>query len=117
MLANETFSYLEGYDYGMCLKVSYYSTKENTPPYILTDAKSICYTITNSKGLGEIRLMNDIEEIRRAYVQKSNNVRWLQSEDNWAGLFTRPVIWNMIVGAMVSGTLKSNTAEWMWCEE
>lgn len=39
----------------------------NLPLYIFTESKSIFDTITASKHLKELRLMNDMSEIRCAY--------------------------------------------------
>lgn len=74
------------------------------PLDMLTDSKSIFNTVITSRRLREIRLMNNIAEIRRAYITtKINNVEWVRSEHNYATPFTRYGKQAMIVSAMESG--------------
>lgn len=59
-------------------------------PYIFTNAKSIFDTITASKRLRELRMMNKITDGRRAYKQDNiRNVFWVRSQQNIADSFTQ----------------------------
>ena len=60
------------------------------PLFIFTDGKCIFDTITASKHRRELRLMNDISKIRRAYRRNEiSNVAWVRSKQNRADNLTR----------------------------
>jgi len=58
MLAVETYAFSHGFDYGISLRMLLKSMKLDIPLYIFTDSKCIFDTITSSKRLRELRLMN-----------------------------------------------------------
>lgn len=118
MLAGETYGFSSGYDYGMTLKLLFQSMNKKIPLFILTDTKSIFDTLTTSRRLRELRLMNDISEIRRAYrTQEIDNVGWLRPEHNYADPFTRRGRRDMIVDAMKSGRLNIKIEKWIYRED
>ena len=92
--------------------------KKVIPLFVLTDSKSIFDTITTSKRLSELRLMNDIAEIRRAYrAREIHNVGWLRSEYNYADPFTRFGKRSMILDAMKTGILNLKIEKWVYRPE
>ena len=106
MLASETYSFSLGYDYGVSLRMLFQSMKLEIPLYVFTNCKSIFDTITASKRLRELRLMNEIANIRRAYGQgEITNVAWIRSEQNVADNFTRHRGNNILWKSMDNGYL------------
>lgn len=115
MLASETYSFSNGYNYGVSLSSLYNSMKINLPLYLFTNSKIIFDTITASKRLQELRLMNDISEIRRAY--KSNeitNVAWIKSAQNIADNLTRFHGNDILVNTMESGKINLVIEQWIY---
>lgn len=49
MLAGETYAYLIGYEYGVCLRMVFKKMSVDIPLYVFTYCKSIFDTITASK--------------------------------------------------------------------
>lgn len=83
MLGEETYTLSTGYDYRMRLKLYFKAMIKNISHYILTDSKRLLDTMTASRRLGELRLMSDIAEIRRAYhAEEINNIRFVLLEYN-----------------------------------
>lgn len=57
--------------------------------YIITDSKSKFDTITASKRLCELHLLNDMADIHRAYPVKEINISaWVRSSENDYGNLT-----------------------------
>lgn len=81
MLVSETSDFSLGYDYIFSLRTFFSNMSIMIPLDILTDFKSIFYTITTSKCLRELRLMNVIAGIRSAYRNDEiKNVAWIRSK-------------------------------------
>ena len=91
MLASETYSFSLGYHYDISPHMLFQCMKLEIKLYVFTDCESIFDTITASKRFRELRLMNEIADIRRAYRQgEITNVAWIRSEKK--SLTTLPVI-------------------------
>ena len=60
MLTGETYAFSHVYDYGISLKMLLSNMHIHVPLFLFTDSKSIFDTITASKQLRELRLMNEI---------------------------------------------------------
>ena len=89
MIASESHAFSHGFDYGISLRLLFRQMSLHLPLYIFTDSKSIFDKITASKRLREIRLMNEISEIRRAYKSDEiTNIAWIRSQHNAADCFT-----------------------------
>lgn len=73
MIDGETCAFSQSYDYGFSLKSVISQMGKDIPVFMFTDAKSIFDTITKSRYLGALRLMNDIADIRRAFRQNEIN--------------------------------------------
>jgi len=115
MLASETYAFSNGYDYGVSLRMMFKKMSLDLPLYIFTDCKSIFDTITASKRLRELRLMNEIADIRRAYRQNEiTNIAWIRSERNIADNFTRHVGKDLLKHAMTTGELKFVVEQWVY---
>lgn len=118
MLASETYAFSTGYDYGVSLRMLFKNMALNLPLYIFTDCKSIFDTITASKRLRELRLMNEIADIRRAYRQNEiTNIAWIRSENNIADNLTRHVGNDLLKRAMATGELKFVVEQWVYKDE
>lgn len=115
MLAGEVYAFSQGYDYGVSIRMMFKAMNIDIPLYIFTDSKSIFDTITASKRLRELRLMNDIADIRRAYrVNEITNIAWVRSAQNIADNFTRHVGNDILVNAMQTGRLKFVIEQWVF---
>lgn len=101
----------------MSIKMLFHNMGIKIPLYVFTDAKSIFDTITASKRLRELRLMNDISEIRRAYrANEIDNVAWIRSEQNIADDLTRLIGNGILFNTLRSGTLNFIIEQWV-CKE
>lgn len=89
-LDGEIDEFLQGYDYGIRLRIMLSSMKINFPLHILTYTKGIFDTTTNSKRLGDFCLRNEIACIGgvRKY-DKITNVAWIRFHENIANNFIR----------------------------
>lgn len=115
MIAGEAHAFSQGFDYGISLNLLFKKMCVHLPLYVFTDSKSIFDTITASKRLKELRLMNDIADIRRAYKDNEiTNVAWVRSEDNVADNLTRFKGNNILRHAMETGTLRFTIQEWVY---
>lgn len=118
MLAGETYAFSEGYDYGVSLRLLMKAMHCDVPLYVLTDAKSIFDTITKSKRLREIRLMQEIADIRRAYRQNEiTNIAWIRSEQNIADNLTRLRGNAILARTMETAFLRFTIQEWVYKED
>jgi len=118
MLASETYAFSLGYDYGMSLRMLFSSMSIDIPLYIFTDAKSIFDTITASKRLRELRLMNEISDVRRAYREREiTNVAWIRSEQNIADNLTRSNGNDILRRTMESGKLDFVIEQWVYKDD
>ena len=114
MLASETYAFSIGYDYGVSLKLMFMAMDIQLPLFIFTDYKSIFDTITASKHLRELRLMNDISDIRRAYRQNEiTNVAWVSSKQNIADNLTRLDGNSILLSTMETGHLDFVIEQWV----
>ena len=115
MLASETYAFSTGYDYGVSLRMLFKQMCIFLPLYVFTDCKSIFDTITASKRLRELRLRNEIADIRRAYrVNEIKNTGWIRSEQNAAGNLTRHHGNAILNYAMTIGYLKFTIEQWVY---
>ena len=115
MLASETYAFSTGYDYGVSLRMLFKQMCISLPLYVFTDCKSIFDTITASKRLCELRLMNEIGDIRRAYrVNEITNTGWIRSEQNAADNLTRHHGNAILNDAMTTGYLKFTIEQWVY---
>lgn len=90
MLAGATYEISQGYDYGNSLKHVLNKMGKTIPLFIMTDSKSISDTISKSKRLRELRLMNYFTDMRCAYSEdKITNIGWIRSYSNIADNLTR----------------------------
>lgn len=118
MLAAEVYAFSQGYDYGVSMMTMFKSMKLDIPLYIFTDSKSIFDTVTACKRLRELRLMNDIADIRRAYrVNEITNIGWARSKQNVADNFTRHVGNDILDKAMRTGRLDFVIEQWVFKEK
>lgn len=115
MLASETYAFSLGSDYGVSLRMLFKSMHIEMPLYIFTDYKSIFDTITASKRLRELRLMNEIADIRRAYRQSEiTNVAWIRSEQNTADNLTRHNGNDISRKSIETGRLEFTIKQWVY---
>ncbi|CDF35631.1 unnamed protein product [Chondrus crispus] len=115
MLASETYAFSMGYDYGVSLKLLFKKMNMDIPLFIFTDCKSIFDTITASKRLRELRLMNEIADIRRAYrVGEIDNVAWIRSKQNIADNLTRHNGNDILKKAMETGRIDFVIEQWVY---
>lgn len=114
MLASETYAFSNGFDYAVSIKMLFHDMGIKIPLYVFTDSKSIFDTITASKRLRELRLMNDISEIRREYkVNEIDNVAWIRSAQNIADDLTRLVGNDILLNTLRSGTIHFYIEQWI----
>jgi len=115
MLAVETYAFSHGFDYGISLRMLLKSMKLEIPLYIFTDSKFIFDTITASKHLRELRLMNEIADIRHAYRENEiTNIAWIRSDQNIADNFTRHHGNNILRNAIETGRLNFIIEQWVY---
>lgn len=118
MLAGEVYSFSLGYDYGISLKLLLQQMSVNIPLFIFTDSKSIFDTITASKRLRELRLMNKVADFRRAYKHNEiSNVAWIRSAQNIADNFTRREGNNILRETMRTGKIKFTIEQWVYKDD
>lgn len=118
MLAGKVYAFSQGYDYSVSMKMMFKRMKIDVPLYIFTDSKSIFDTITASKRLRELRLMNDVTDICRAYrVNEINNIGWVRSKQNIADNFTRHTGNDILANAMRTGRLEFVIEQWVFKEK
>lgn len=60
MPAAKVYAFFQGYDYAFSMMTMFKSRKIKISPFIFMDSKSIFVTVTASRSLRELRLMNDI---------------------------------------------------------
>lgn len=112
LLVKHAFS--NRFNYATSIKILFHAMGIKLTLYVFTDAKSIFDTITASKGLWELRLMNNISEIRRAYKEnKIDDVAWIRSEPNIADDLTRLVGNSILLNTLRSGVLKFVIKQWV----
>lgn len=118
MLANETYAFSLGYDYGVSLRLLFKNMGMKIPFYIFIDCKSIFDTITASKRLRELRLMNEIADIRRAYRRGDfTNVAWIHSAQNIADNMTKHEGNTILADTMATGCLDLTIEQWVYEED
>lgn len=114
MLADEVYFFSLGYDYGISLKILLQQMSRNIPLFIFTDSKSIFDTVTASKRLREVRLMDGVADFRRAYKHNEiSNVAWIRSAQNNADNFTRCDGNNILHETMRTGKIKFVIKQWV----
>lgn len=117
MLSGEVYAFSLGYDYGISIRMVFRQMKVDVPLCTYTDAKSIFDTITASKLLRELRLMNDISDIRRAYKHNEiTNVAWIHLHQNIADNLTRNKGNNILMNTLYLGKLDFTIEQWV-CKE
>jgi len=118
MHASETYTFSAGFDYGISLRMLFKKMHIDLPLYVFTDCKSIFDTITDSKRLRELRLMNEISDIRRAYRDNEiTNVGWIRSEQNIAENLTRLVDNKILRTALETGRLQFTIEQWVYKDD
>lgn len=91
--------------------------KVHKPLYIFTIVKRIFDTITQLKCLHEIRLMNEIANICRAYKHnKITNVTLIRLQQYIVGDFTWNKKSNVLLDTLQTGKLEFTTEQWI-CKE
>lgn len=117
-LAFKVYTFTQGYDYEVDTMMMFKSMKNNILLYIFRDSESISDTATTSKRLHELRLMNDIAEIRRAYrLNDISSIGWVRSYQKIAGKFTRYVENDILDDAMQTGNLEFDIEQWIFKEK
>ena len=82
---------------------------------MFTDSKSIFDTITASKRMKELRFLNEIADIRRAYKDNEiTNVAYIRSEDNIADNLTKFIGNGILRKALETGRLDFTIQEWVY---
>lgn len=118
MLAGETYAFSLGYDYGVSLRMLLRNMKVDIPLFLFTDSKSIFDTVTASKRLRELRLMNEISDVRRAYKDgEITNVAWVRSAQNIADNFTCMKGNDILHNTMSTGKLNFVIEQWVYNEK
>ena len=118
MLAGETYEFSYGYDYGISLKMLLSNMHIHVPLFLFTDSKSIFDTITASKRLRELRLMNEISDIRQAYKDREiTNVTWIRSSQNIADNLTRKQGNDILRQTMTTGKLEFIIEQWVYNDD
>ena len=80
---------------------------------MFTDAKSIFDTITKSRKPRQMRLMNDIADVRRAYrPNEVENIAWIRSKHNIANNLTRRIGNPLLLGTLSTSNLPFDIEEW-----
>lgn len=67
MLAGDVYTFSQGYDYGVSMRMVFESMKINVPLETFTKSKCIFDAIIASKRMRELCLMNNIADICLAY--------------------------------------------------
>lgn len=115
MIAGESHAFSQGFDYGISLNLLFKNMCVHMPLYVFTDSKSVFDTITASKRLKKLRLMNEIAYIRRAYRDNEiTNVGWVRSEHNIADSLTRFESNETLRTAMQTEILCFTIQEWVY---
>lgn len=117
MPAAEVYAFSRRYEYGISVKIMLKELGVMAPLSIFTDAKSIFDTINAPKRMCNMRVTNDMADIRRAYrINKIENVDWVRSSKDIADNFTRHIQNNILMDVMRTGHLDFVSEQWVFKE-